>query len=264
MDALRCVDGSRLAARPVPAPEPGRAAWPAQIALELTRDDEPFALVAARCGPSLTRLAARLAAARQDPEQAVGWPDPDDRFPGLAGAPGPLGGFAAAGPELFVLRSWPAPSGPGWPASGEPAEWPGGGELRVVLRSAAARFPATAGPEGPSFLEKTGGSQDLAVSEDTAVSATVAGWRLSRRAIVEAWGEPGIGVRAVLTSAELATFLDTVLSEPVTGTRTKQGAGRAERAGRWLGGFRAPRWRQRGRTPDGTARSGLPAVRTQA
>ena len=40
------------------------------------------------------------------------------------------------------------------------------------------------------------------------------GWCLTRRAVIEAWGSDGIGVRAVLTSAELVTFLDTVLREP--------------------------------------------------
>jgi hypothetical protein len=32
-------------------------------------------------------------------------------------------------------------------------------------------------------------------------------WRLAQRAVVEAWGDAGIGVRAVLTSGELAAFL---------------------------------------------------------
>jgi hypothetical protein len=39
-------------------------------------------------------------------------------------------------------------------------------------------------------------------------------WNLSRRAFIEAWGDDGVGVRAVLTSAELVAFLDTVLREP--------------------------------------------------
>ena len=39
-------------------------------------------------------------------------------------------------------------------------------------------------------------------------------WQLTRRAVIEAWGADGTGVRAVLTSAELVAFLDTVLTEP--------------------------------------------------
>jgi hypothetical protein len=39
------------------------------------------------------------------------------------------------------------------------------------------------------------------------------GWRVGRRAMVEAWGDEGLGVRAELTSAELAGFISGVLSE---------------------------------------------------
>jgi hypothetical protein len=45
-------------------------------------------------------------------------------------------------------------------------------------------------------------------------------WRLTRRAVIEAWGAGGVGVRAVLTSAELMAFLDTVLTEPDGDVRT--------------------------------------------
>ncbi|WP_433333795.1 hypothetical protein [Spirillospora sp. CA-294931] len=38
-------------------------------------------------------------------------------------------------------------------------------------------------------------------------------WRVARRAVIEAWGAGGRGVRAVLTSSELARFLADLLSE---------------------------------------------------
>ncbi|MEV1167159.1 hypothetical protein [Nonomuraea sp. NPDC049784] len=38
-------------------------------------------------------------------------------------------------------------------------------------------------------------------------------WRLTRRAYVEAWGSTGVGMRAVLTSAELATFVRGLVNE---------------------------------------------------
>ncbi|GAA3233944.1 hypothetical protein GCM10020216_054630 [Nonomuraea helvata] len=38
-------------------------------------------------------------------------------------------------------------------------------------------------------------------------------WRLTRRAYVEAWGSTGVGMRAVLTSAELARFVRGLVSE---------------------------------------------------
>ncbi|MEV0148524.1 MULTISPECIES: hypothetical protein [unclassified Nonomuraea] len=38
-------------------------------------------------------------------------------------------------------------------------------------------------------------------------------WRLTRRAFVEAWGTGGVGMRAVLTSAELASFVHALVAE---------------------------------------------------
>ncbi|WP_239162243.1 hypothetical protein [Acrocarpospora phusangensis] len=38
-------------------------------------------------------------------------------------------------------------------------------------------------------------------------------WRLTRRAFLEAWGGSGVGLRAVLTSAQLATFLEGLVAE---------------------------------------------------
>lgn len=38
-------------------------------------------------------------------------------------------------------------------------------------------------------------------------------WRVARRAVIEAWGRNGCGVRAVLTSRELEGFLREVLEE---------------------------------------------------
>ncbi|WP_262379814.1 hypothetical protein [Nonomuraea sp. PA05] len=38
-------------------------------------------------------------------------------------------------------------------------------------------------------------------------------WRLTRRAYVEAWGATGVGMRAVLTSAELSVFVRQLVDE---------------------------------------------------
>jgi hypothetical protein len=91
------------------------------------------------------------------------------------------------------------------------------------------------------------------------------GWRLTRRAVIEAWGTDGIGLRAVLTSAELVTFLDTVLMEPVSAMvtgRTTAGAN-STTAGSRLVTIGRSSWRQRGRVRDESARSRLPALRAQ-
>jgi hypothetical protein len=278
MGVLRCVDGSVLTVVPVPCRD--RTGKPYEITLELSRDDQPFARVGERCGFQLSRLAPRVADARSDPQQAAAWPDPDDRFPDPddrfpdpddrfpdldpdpdpdadpdanvgagtdagtdagAGAkngtepPGSLRDYPPAEREYFSLRAR------------DRTDLPGSGELRCTLRASAQWL---GGPGLPSATERR--------------QRWVDGWRLTRRVVGEAWGAEGIGVRAGLTSAELVTFLDTVLSEPEARVRAEPYPAALQRAGRLLGGIRAPSWRQRGRMPDGTARARVPAIRAQA
>src|SRR5215469_7462223 len=85
MGELRCVDGSLLGVAAVPCHD--RLGRPYDLTLRLVRDSQPFAIVGQRCGHQLASLAAQVKAAREDPEQARSWPDPDDRFP-VPGAPG--------------------------------------------------------------------------------------------------------------------------------------------------------------------------------
>ncbi|MBG0826224.1 hypothetical protein HS041_00290 [Planomonospora sp. ID67723] len=63
----------------------------------------------------------------------------------------------------------------------------GGGELRCRLRTIPVWIPGGRGPSGE--------------------------WRLTRRAFLEAWGSGGVGLRAVLTSAELGGFVDALVAE---------------------------------------------------
>jgi hypothetical protein len=220
MGELRCVDGSLLSVAAVPCRD--RLGRPYELTLKLVRDSQPFAIVGQRCGHHLATLAAQVQAARRDPAQVRSWPDPDDRFP-LPGASSGLAPSADALPaaamfepgdsEYFTLRSQ------------DRADLPGNGEMRCLLRSTARWHTDTGLNSGVSRGH----------------------WRLRRRAVLEAWGGRGTGVRAVLTSAELVVFLDTVLKEP----------DRAVMAGRAAG-------RQRGRVPDGSARSRLPALRAAA
>jgi hypothetical protein len=44
-------------------------------------------------------------------------------------------------------------------------------------------------------------------------AAALGRWRLARRAFIDAWGEGGVGVRAVLDSSQLAAFLDELIAE---------------------------------------------------
>ncbi|HWF79961.1 MAG TPA: hypothetical protein VN695_05200 [Streptosporangiaceae bacterium] len=228
MGELRCVDGSLLGVVAVPCRD--RLGRLYDLTLELVRDSQPFAIVGQRCGHQLASLAAQVQAAREDPRQARSWPDPDDRFP----VPGATAMFEPGDNEYFTLRS-----------QGR-ADLPGNGEMRCVLRSTAR------------WLSDTGITS----------GASRGHWQLRRRAVLEAWSDRGTGVRAVLTSAELVVFLDTVLKEPDRAVTA--GPSPAVRAADERLGRRTARtmnwsaWRQRGRVPDGSARSCLPALRAAA
>ncbi|MBW8481528.1 hypothetical protein [Actinomadura parmotrematis] len=173
MQGLRCLDGSRLAVVPVPSRD--RGGTPYEVTLELRRDGDTFGAVGERCGHALAGLAVRVAAARAagSPE-AARWPDPDDRFPD----PVPASAPGAREPELFAFRYR------------DRADLVSSGELRCTLRTTSMWIGASDAREG----------------ED-------GGWRVARRAVVEAWGAGGRGVRAVLTSAELAGFLEGLLAD---------------------------------------------------
>src|SRR5215469_1805575 len=320
MGALHCVDGSVLSVEAVNCRD--RAGQPYEITLNLARDAVPFAAVGQRCGYQLAQLAERVTAARDDPQLAAAWPDPDDRFPApdLAGRDDsqalgreqlqpecgePLAGghparYLPGDHEYFALHSR------------DRTDPPGSGELRCVLRSSAVWVGECAG----TGAHAQPGQRVLPAQRTSSARHPSGGhgrWQLTRRAVIEAWGTSGIGVRAVLTSAELVAFLDTVLTEPesaypngadstgpeLAGSQAgaNQSAGRpsagrqlvggksagSRPAGSWSsgsrsagggsagnqsagtqpGGARSPR-RQRGRVPDGSARSGLPAIRAQA
>src|SRR6266702_136565 len=141
--------------------------------------------------------------------------------------------FASVGErEYFSLRSR------------DRSDLPGTGEFRCALRDSAEWV----GGRGPAIQRGEG---------------QPAGWRLTRRAVIEAWGADGIGLRAVLTSAELVTFLDTVLGEPDVAGATARASAGAQAARNKLAGVARSAWRQRGRVPDESARSRLPALRAQ-
>ena len=269
MGELRCVDGSVLSVLAVACRD--RAGQPYEITLNLARDSMPFATVGQRCGHEFAVLADRLTKARLDPAQAADWPDPDDRFPspsgqpaaGPAAAPARLGGYLPGEAEYFALRSR------------DRVDLPGSGELRCVLRSAAvwvgecagtghagtgvhvqAGQHLTPGQRPPGQQGRPGehrppDQRTWPVARDAASGRGQ--WRLSRRAVVEAWGTGGIGVRAVLTSAELVAFLDTVLTEPEGASPTGAAIAGGQATGR-PGGAAVPFWRQRGRVPDGIGR----------
>ncbi|GAA3125945.1 hypothetical protein GCM10010466_16040 [Planomonospora alba] len=77
----------------------------------------------------------------------------------------------------------------------------GGGELRCRLRTAPIWTPGERGGPGT--------------------------WRLTRRALLEAWGSGGAGMRAVLTSAELGVFVEGLVEEAEECLRSRVPGGAA-------------------------------------
>jgi len=223
MGALRCVDGSVLSVKAVACRD--SAGQPYEITLRLARDSVPFAAVGQRCGYQFSELAERVSAARLDPQQAAAWPDPDDRFPGACA--GPETGCLPCDHEYFTLRSR------------DRSDLPGSGELRCVLRSTAVWQGECMGTghhrETSSHLQhlhqgahgQAPGPYPVPGQRGWPARRPAAGpgrWHLTRRAFIEAWGDDGIGVRAVLTSAELVAFLDGVLREPENAESAGAGA----------------------------------------
>lgn len=171
-------------------PSCDRGGTPFEITLELERDGAPFGSVGERCGHALASLSRLLTAARSEGSpQATAWPDPDDRFPDppleralrATGCGHDLGPHLPKERELFAFRCR------------DRGDLASTGELRCSLRTSCCWIA----------LQSRAGD---------AVNGT-GQWRVARRAVLEAWGASGRGVRAVLTSSELAGFLTELLRE---------------------------------------------------
>jgi hypothetical protein len=190
MAEIICVDGSRLGVHPVAVLD--RQRRPYEVTWRMTRDGAEFGVVGERCGYLLDGVRARLAAARVDGSaEALRWALPD-RFPGGAVESGvrawardggrdpgvawtELARYVPRDRELFAFRHR------------DPDDLGSAGELRCTVRTEKSWEAAGAASSSP------GGTPGC--------------WRLGRRAIVEAWGDLGVGVRAVLDSSGLDRFL---------------------------------------------------------
>lgn len=147
---------------------------PYEVTLELYRNGTPYGVVGERCGWFLARLAEAVARSRAAEDGAAArWPDPDDRFP-----------EDCSGTELFAFRYRARTA------------VVGGGELRCQVRTLPLWVPA-----GDVSRDEHG--RGVPVGE----------WRVIRRAVVEAWGTTGNGLRALLTSGELAEFVSGLVAE---------------------------------------------------
>ena len=193
MAEVRCVDGSTLGVHPEPVVD--RDGVPYEFTLRLTRHGEPFGAVGERCGWFLASTAARLRAAigEASPE-AARWASADDRFP-LSSLEGGLRAWAAD-QSLDVDGTWSAlerylPRDRDLFAfrHRDPDDLASAGELRCSVHTERSWQPGD-GEAG------AGGR-----------------WRIACRAVLDAWGDGGSGVRAVLTAPQLAAFLDDLLAE---------------------------------------------------
>ncbi len=174
MAMLACVDGTILTVLPVPVLDRDRT--PYEVTLRLLRDGEPFGAVGERCGYFLASTAARLRAARE------------------AGGEFPISSVEGG------LRAWAIDRGEdgdvAWSQVGR--YLPRDREL-FCFRS-----------RDPDDLSTTG---ELRTTLDVERTWTVDGWVLRRRAVVEAWGEGGQGVRAVVDSDQLLSFLEVLVQD---------------------------------------------------
>lgn len=177
MAELRCADGSVLTVCPVPVA--GRDGTPYEVTLELLRDGVRFGDIGERCGYFLASATARLRAAQPDfPPSSLeagvrSWAADDGSDPDVAWKD--LQRYLPRDRELFCFRAR------------DPDDLATTGELRVTLEEQRTWLPASDGARGR--------------------------WRIDCCAILRAWGNGGIGVWAVLSSAELLGFLEALVGE---------------------------------------------------
>jgi len=180
MAEVQCVDGSVLSVAPVPKRDRSGAAY--EVTLRLLRDGEPFGAVGECSGWLLTRTAERLRS-RQDLAGPHAFPPAAyDTVLGLVedGSRALLRRLLPRDPELLCLRARD-------PDDGDPS-----GELRLWVR------------EDHTWHDGSGGARGR--------------WSLQTRAVLDAWGSDGTGVRALLDGPALLRLLDGLVEEAARAT----------------------------------------------
>lgn len=174
MARVDCTDGSRLTLLPVPVLD--RDGVPYEVTLRLLRDDEPFGEVGERCGWFVAAAAERVRASDGPPASTL-----ESGLRAWArdadldadAAWEQLQRYVPRDRELLALRSR------------DPDDLAASGELRVWLRR-----------------------------ELTWVGGEPRGrWQRQDRAVLDAWGDGGTGLRAVLDRAALLGLLDALLAD---------------------------------------------------
>ena len=196
MADVTCVDGSVLTVLPDAVLD--RDDVPYEMTVRLLHNGEPFAVVGERCGFFLATVAVRLSRAISErgpiADDGFGneWVDPDDRFPPSAVEAG--------------VRTWAAdhhlPPTHTWQ-----------GLTRYLPRERELFSFRRRDPDDPARLGELRCS--LRTSKVWVDSAQGQGgrWQLRERAVLDAWGDAGTGVRAVMTAPQLLSFLRTLLAQ---------------------------------------------------
>ncbi len=174
MAMVACVDGSVLSVLPVPAI--ARDGVPYEVTLRLLRDGEAFGEVGERCGFFLAASAARVRAAL-----AVGEESPPSSL------------------ERGV-RAWAADR-----AQDAAGSWR---DLQKYLPRDRELFCFRS--RDPDDLATVG---ELRVTLQVERSWVAPAWRTTPLAVLEAWGTAGQGLRAVLSSEQLLSFLEALVQE---------------------------------------------------
>ena len=218
MGELRCVDGSILSVAAVACRD--RAGRAYEITLELSRDSSPV-----RVGGRALR-----------PPAGAGWPTGSGPRAAIPSRPRVARSRRPVPRRRAAPTISPATTSSSRCARGPAVTRPGSGELRCTLRSSADWIGECAGLGGPQVPRQrawpgpraaaAAGAPDARLGRAGPHPARLArvrpGRSRPRRRVLAAdpagrggsVGRDGIGLRAVLTSAELVRFLDTVLTGP--------------------------------------------------
>lgn len=196
MADVTCVDGSVLTVLPEAVLD--RDDVPYEMTVRLLRNGEPFGVVGERCGFFLATVAVRLARAISasgpvaDDGMGIEWVDPDDRF-------------APSSMEAGV-KAWAADAG--LPVD---STWQ---ELTRYLPRERSLFSfRRRDPDDPARLGELRCSLRTSKAWVENGENGAGRWKIRERAVLDAWGEAGLGVRAVMTAPELLAFLRSLLAQ---------------------------------------------------
>ena len=196
MAEVVCVDGSVLTLLPVPKRDRSGAAY--EVTLRLLRDGQPFGDVGECSGWWLSRTAEQLRAV-----QSTSGPD---AFPPAAYDAVLDRGLVEDGDRAVLRRLLPRDRELLCLRARDPDDGDPSGELRLWVRE----------------------DREWHVGQDGARGR----WSLQARAVLDAWGSEGTGLRALLDGPALLRLLDALAQESSAGDdgRLQAGAGAADHA----------------------------------